>query len=123
MMSFNDSKRTRWDVLIIILTIYNCFYIPFEIAYTPPVNFVIEVINSFIDLLFYLDIALNLRTTYMTEEGEEVTDKKKIAKRYILHGTFIVDVLSILPLNAIIPVTYFYNKFRVTSNIWIFLVY
>lgn len=64
----------------------------------------IEVINSIIDLLFYLDIALNLRTTYMTEEGEEVFDKKKIAKRYVWHGTFFADVLSILPLNALIPV-------------------
>ena len=33
MMSFNDSYRTRWDVLVIILTIYNCFYIPFEISF------------------------------------------------------------------------------------------
>ena len=41
----------------------------------------------------------------MTEEGEEVTDKKLIARKYILQSTFIVDVLSILPLNAVIPVS------------------
>jgi hypothetical protein len=70
------------------------------------VDFVIEVIGSSIDLIFYIDIICNLRTTYMTEEGEEITDKKLIAKRYILQGTFFVDVLSILPLNALIPVRF-----------------
>lgn len=45
----------------------------------------------------------------MTEEGEEITDKKKIAKRYILESTFCVDVMSILPLNAIIPVKFTIN--------------
>ncbi len=33
MISFNDTKRVRWDTFVIILTIYNCFYIPFEIAF------------------------------------------------------------------------------------------
>lgn len=93
-------------MFIIILTIYNCFYIPFEIAFEPPVIWTIEVINSIIDLIFYIDIFVNLRTTYMTEEGEEIIDKKLIAKRYILKGTFFVDVLSILPLNALIPVRF-----------------
>lgn len=64
-----------------------------------------EVFSSLIDLMFYIDIVSNLRTTYMTEEGEEVTDKKLIARKYILQSTFIVDVLSILPLNAVIPVS------------------
>jgi uncharacterized membrane-anchored protein len=45
-----------------------------------------------------------MRTTYMTKSGEEITDQRMIAKRYILHSTFFVDLLSILPLNAVIPV-------------------
>lgn len=76
-----------------------------------------EVFSSLIDLMFYIDIVSNLRTTYMTEEGEEVTDKKLIARKYILQSTFIVDVLSILPLNAVIPVSCILSwSFRETSN-------
>ena len=105
MISFNDTRRVRWDTFVIVLTIYNCFYIPFAISFEPPVFYVIEVIDSFIDLIFYIDIVFNLRTTFMTNEGEEIIDKKKIARRYILESTFFPDVLSILPLNALIPVT------------------
>jgi hypothetical protein len=111
MISFNDNLRMRWDLFVIILAIYNCFWIPFEIAFEPAVNFFIVTLNSFIDLIFYIDIVFNLRTTYMTEEGEEITATKKIANRYILHGTFIVDVLSILPLNALTPVILLYITF------------
>ena len=35
MLSFNDRFRFRWDLFITALTIYNCFYIPFEIAFEP----------------------------------------------------------------------------------------
>lgn len=66
MVSFNETYRHRWDVFVIILTIYNCFYIPFEISFEPLVIWVIEVINSLIDLIFYFDIILQFRTTYMT---------------------------------------------------------
>lgn len=38
----------------------------------------------------------------MTLEGEEIMDSKKIAFRYIVKGTFILDLLSVLPLNAMI---------------------
>lgn len=58
----------------------------------------------------------------MTEEGEEVVDKKRIARKYILHGTFIVDVLSILPLNSLIPVKImiinFLGRFQIFGCYW-----
>lgn len=33
MISFNDYRKMRWDVFVLILTIYSCFYIPFEISF------------------------------------------------------------------------------------------
>jgi hypothetical protein len=106
MYNFNDQNIIRWDVFIMILTIYNCFYIPFEVAFEPHIDWLVEVIKFTIDLFFYFDIIIHFRTTFMTSEGEEVTDTKLISKKYILHGTFVVDVLSILPLNALIPVSH-----------------
>lgn len=106
MLSFNDSRRIQWDAVVTVFTLYNCFYIPFDIAFQPPLYYELEILNSLIDLIFYLDIILNMRTTYMTKSGEEITEQRLIAKRYILKSTFFVDVLSILPLNALIPVSH-----------------
>lgn len=104
MIGFNESKRLRWDIFVIIMAIWNCFYIPFYIAFEPETNLFIEFLNALIDLMFYFDIFFNLRTTYMTSEGEEIMDRKLIARRYLLKGTFIFDILSVLPFNAIFPV-------------------
>lgn len=106
MISFNDYRKMRWDVFVLILTIYSCFYIPFEISFQPSINYVIETLDSIIDLIFYIDIIFNMRTTFMTEEGEEITDKKLVARLYIFKGTFIPDLLSVIPLNAMTPVNF-----------------
>jgi len=39
--------------------------------------------DSVIDFLFLLDICINLNSTYNNEEGVEVRDRWKIAKRYM----------------------------------------
>ena len=125
MLSFNDSKRVQWDICVILMTIFNCFYIPFNIAFEPSLYYELEVLNSIIDFVFYLDIILNLRTTFMTKSGEEIMNSKEIAKRYILQGTFLVDVLSILPLNAVISVSLMNNLIilnREIKSIWMPLV-
>ena len=31
----NDSRKTKWDLFVIFLAIYNSFQIPFEIAFHP----------------------------------------------------------------------------------------
>ena len=46
--------------------------------------------------LIFLKIIVQLRTTYLNNFGEEITDKKQIAKNYIYSLDFVVDVLSII---------------------------
>lgn len=43
---------------------------------------------------------LTFRTTYYDNEGEEVFDWKKIAKKYLL-GRFFIDVISTIPLDSL----------------------
>lgn len=72
---------------IIILAIYNSVFIPIEIAFEPPQlqdSTFYQVIDFLIDFIFIIDIIIGFRTTYITNKGEEVFDKKKIAKRYLL---------------------------------------
>jgi len=76
MLSFSDPRRLKWDTFVIILAIWNCFYIPFDIAFQPSDNFYILAFNDIIDLnlMFYIDIFVNFRTSIFTKSGYEITN-------------------------------------------------
>ena len=55
-----------------------------------------------IDVLFFIDLILTFFTTYTDSTNNEVTSHKKIAIRY-LKGWFIIDLISCLPFDIMIP--------------------
>jgi Ion transport protein len=98
-VSFNHPALFKFDLLVIALAIWNSIFIPLELAFEPPENPVIVLLNASIELVFMIDIGIAFRTSYLTFEGEEIVNPKKIAHRYILHGAFIFDLLSVIPFN------------------------
>ena len=93
------------------LATFNCFTIPYNVAYDTQQSTVLNVVNAIIDFLFFIDILINFRTTYIDiKSGEEVTkvlsysssqmQPLKIAKKY-LRGRFWVDVLATIPFDII----------------------
>lgn len=77
---------------------WNCFAIPFEIAFEPPVasEFPWMFFNSCIDFFFLIDIVITFRTTYINSSGDEVSDPRLIRNQY-LKGKFWLDVLATIP--------------------------
>ena len=76
---FPSSKfKQRWDLIIIVLAIFNCFTIPVQVAFEPKsmhgVNF--NVANLIIDFFFLLDIFISFRIVYIDDMGDEVSDPK-----------------------------------------------
>lgn len=61
----NDLRRIRWDLFVMILSVWNCYTLPFDVAFKPPVfeTVYLTVFNNIIDFVFFLDIILNFRTT------------------------------------------------------------
>jgi hypothetical protein len=53
--------------------IWNAFFIPVDIAFSPPEFEAIWliVLNGLIDLIFCIDIIFNFRTTYYDKNGQE----------------------------------------------------
>ena len=103
MIQQNDPRKTRWDLVIIFLAIYNSFQIPFEIAFSPEKMKApgFYVLNSLIDFVFLLDIIVNFRTTfYEIETGDEVFDARRTAKKY-LKSRFAIDLISTIPFDNI----------------------
>ena len=56
---------TTWDLFIIVLAIWNCLYIPFEVAFKPEKTTLIEFADRVIDVLFFTDIIINFMTSYV----------------------------------------------------------
>ena len=54
------------------------------------------VVDSIVDVVFFLDIVLNFHTTYVSQTGEVISDPKLIRLNY-LKSWFVIDLLSCLP--------------------------
>ena len=81
----NDPKITKWNIYIMIAACFNCFSIPFKVAYKPPemdeIGFTIA--NGIIDFTFLMDMILSFRIVYVDETGKIVKDPKLISKNYL----------------------------------------
>mgnify|MGYP000034970939 FL=1 len=105
MFKANDSFKSKWDIVIMVSAIFNCYTIPFKVAFEPEYmsSQAFTVLNSVIDLIFVLDIFVTFRTSFIDDYGNEVTELGDIAKDY-LSGTFWVDLSATLPLDQIIEI-------------------
>ena len=101
----NSKFKQRWDLIIIVLAIFNCFTIPIQVSFDPKsmqgVKF--TVANLMIDFFFLLDIFISFRIVYIDDLGNEVSDPKKIACHYVSYQ-FWVDLAATLPMDQIILV-------------------
>ena len=82
MIKAQGSNRLQWDLMIIVLAVYQALTIPISITFDPDElnSPVIKTVDSLIDLVFIVDIVLNFRTTYIDpNNGEEVFDPFLIA--------------------------------------------
>lgn len=73
-----------------MLPIQMCFF-DYDETFFDPIDYVTLVI-------FWIDIILNCRTTYMNSNNEEVVDGKLLFWKYIKSSHFLIDVFSALPL-------------------------
>ena len=100
-MFFPSSQFKRiWDMMIVVLVVFNCVYLPLDIAFNIKDEFMSNV-DMFVDLLFICDILINFRTTFQDQDtGEYETNAQKIAMKYI-NGWFWLDLPASLPFELI----------------------
>ena len=93
-----DSFKVKWDIFVILLSIWNSIQIPlafaFPEAFEEKVGYIVS--DQIIDFLFMFDILINFRSCYVDSRTDElVEDPKKIARNY-LKGRFWVDLIASL---------------------------
>ncbi|VDO04983.1 unnamed protein product [Rodentolepis nana] len=90
--------KTAWDWMILFLTGYTAVMVPYNAAFRSKSidDVIFLVIDSIVDVIFFIDIVLNFHTTFVGPQGEVISDATVIRINY-LKGWFIVDLLSCLP--------------------------
>ena len=71
--------KVVWDWIILALTFFTVIMVPYNLAVSksfPNENITIFVIDSIVDVIFFIDIILNFHTTYVGPGGEVVSDPK-----------------------------------------------
>lgn len=100
----HDSKfKMRWDVLILVISVWNSFSIPIDIAFQPPFfqHPTNQICNHVVDAIFMLDILIHFRTSTLDEiSGEWITLPNKIACAYV-KSRFLLDILATIPFDTI----------------------
>jgi len=117
LISVTSSHRLRWDLFIMGLAVWNCFYVPFAMAFlTASENAQILPVNVLIDLTYTLDVVVYARSTYIDlSTGEEVTEGSQILWHYLKSGKLVIDILSAIPFGIITWATDNNEQFRLLA--------
>lgn len=97
MISYQSEFRMYWDLFLIVISIVNCIIIPLDVAWNNPYQntdgyFVMYYGFAFI---FFIDIILNFRTSFVNKFGEEMHNPTVIAAHYVASINFIFDIICI----------------------------
>jgi hypothetical protein len=87
-----------------VVATYNCFALPIEIAFEPPLlqSAGFQAINGLCDLIFFMDMIIVFRTIIFVEDKES-NDCGTIAASY-MRGRFTIDFLSTMPFDAFLSI-------------------
>ena len=99
----DNFNKIIWDIIICIFLVMSCILTPVDLAYP---NYRVNSANYsaflyFIDFVFFFDLIVTFFSAYEDYELKIQDDLKDIALNY-LKGWFIIDFVSILPLDLIL---------------------
>lgn len=116
--------KAVWDWIVLLLVVYTAIFTPFTVAFLLNDNEKRAKLNQhaatrlfkkqqlagadpfvmldlIVDIMFLIDIFINLRTTFVSKQGDVVYDPMIIAKSYF-KGWFFIDALSGMPYDLIL---------------------
>lgn len=98
-----DKMKGCWDLFIALVLIFTCVLTPFFIAFLSKFDLETQnqlfTINYIIDTIFLIDIFISFISAFYDTDHVLRDDLKYIANNY-LRGWFILDMLSIMPLDV-----------------------
>lgn len=97
----NNQYKIGWDLFVSVLLLIVCVVVPYRITFVVDEDPDVEMAFNLFDIMFAIDMIASFFTTIPDEENmSEITDRKIIAFDY-LTSWFPIDLVSILPIGAI----------------------
>ncbi len=93
----DDPFKKKWDFLIIAVLIFTAFVSPYRIAFVTVDTTPWIVIESIVDVIFFIDLVLNFFFAFYDETDELIDDRKEIMINYA-KTWFLIDLVTILPI-------------------------
>jgi hypothetical protein len=98
----SNKPKTVWNVIMGILLVYTATVMPYKISFVVSKVgdpwFYLEII---IDILFFLDVIVNIFSAYVDHEGAIIKNRKMIFLRY-LRTWMIPDIIACFPFDLVI---------------------
>eukprot|EP00937_MAST-01D_sp_MAST-1D-sp2_P004838 g4838.t1 len=92
---------SHWDRVMLFMLLFCATCTPFEVAFLRSRLDALFFVNRVVDLFFIVDIGVNfVRAFWDNDAGMWVTSRVRIARNY-LRGWFLLDVVSILPIDIL----------------------
>lgn len=86
-----------WQLILSISILYTAIVFPFRMAFYARSDSTFTILDFLVDIIFVLDVCVNLNLAYFDSNFELITSRKRIFKHY-LKRWFVFDVLSCLPI-------------------------
>jgi predicted MPP superfamily phosphohydrolase len=107
MISYKSKFKFYWDIIILILAIFNSFLIPFEQAFLPVLqkNATLIIVDTGVEIMFLLDIIFCFFTSVLNLHGSEDYNSRYVAYRYTRRAKFYFDILACLGAEVFIQIS------------------
>lgn len=89
-----------WDISLGVCIFYSVVIIPYRIGFSQDPDEFSAALDIVIDILFFLDMAMNFRTGYPNRDGVLITVPFMIRRQY-LKTWFFIDFFSTFPIDRI----------------------
>ena len=90
-----------WNFVLILLLIYTATVTPFRSCFIDPVIYDRWWwVDTVVDLLFFIDVIVNLNSAYINDDNKLETSRKKIFFKY-LKTWLVLDLVACVPFNMI----------------------
>eukprot|EP00931_Biecheleriopsis_adriatica_P082729 TRINITY_DN5617_c0_g2_i1.p1 TRINITY_DN5617_c0_g2~~TRINITY_DN5617_c0_g2_i1.p1 ORF type:complete len:753 (+),score=134.51 TRINITY_DN5617_c0_g2_i1:50-2308(+) len=93
LIPYDSTFRMAWDIMIMIVLLYLCISLPFEIGFQQIPE--LQALDVVVDIMLLVDIVLNFFTSYL-ENDCMVTSSSKVAMHY-LRTWFLFDAVASIP--------------------------
>lgn len=99
-----DGKLMRiWYVVVVLLLAYTTTLMPYLLVFYDLADDWSDpwfIFQNIVDILFWMDLLINMFSSYYSDEGVLVRDKKTVVIKYI-KTWFIIDLLACIPFDLI----------------------